>query len=117
MGFTGGVERGRVNREQISLKVATVNAKIRTAKAKARAIRYALQTRARRVAETEKAEVALKKAVAAFITRWKRKREKADAKKAAKLARMAALKARIAVKKVARKEKDAVKKAAEKAKL
>ena len=78
--LTGGVKKGRVNREQVSLKVATVNAKIRTAKAKARAIKYALQSRARREAETERAEIALKKAVAAFIAKWKRKREKADAR-------------------------------------
>ncbi len=52
-----------------ALKVATLSAKIRTATAKARAIKNALRAKARKEAEAEKAEADLEKAIAAFVAK------------------------------------------------
>ena len=69
------LKRIRTDNKNLAFNVATLKAKIRTAKAKARAVKYALQTKARRAAESKKAEIELEKAIAAFVVKWKRKRE------------------------------------------
>lgn len=75
-------------------KCAIVKAKLRTAKAKARAVEFAELEKLRKREEKVKRKEDLDKAVKAFVLKWNKKRDREEAAKEAKQARKYAIKLR-----------------------
>lgn len=91
---------------KIEAEAASADAKVRLAKARVRAVTNAIRSEARKLAEAQKAEAALNKAVAAFIANYRKKQERVIAAKAARLARQDAARARSKVGHTARKSSE-----------
>ena len=75
-------------------KTAIVKAKLRTAKAKARAVEFAEAEKLRKREEKFKRKEDLDKATKAFVKKWNKKRDREEAVKEAKQARKYAIKLR-----------------------
>ena len=75
-------------------KAAIVKAKLRTAKAKARAVEFAEAEKLRKREEKVKRKEDLDTAIKAFVLKWNNKRDREEAAKEAKRARKYAIKLR-----------------------
>ena len=75
-------------------QAAIVKAKLRTAKAKARAVEFAELEKIRKREQKVKRKEDLDKAIKAFVTKWNKKRDREEAAKEAKQARKYAIKLR-----------------------
>ena len=98
-------ERAKQAADKAAAKVADVRVKVRTAKAKARAIEVSESEKLRKRVEQVKRKEDLEKAVKVFVTRWNRNRDKEEAAKAARRAKKIALKVRLLSDKLAKSEK------------
>ena len=97
-------------------ETAIVKAKLRTAKAKARAVEFAEVEKIRKREEKFKRKEDLDNAVKAFVKKWNKKRDREEAAKEAKQARKYAIKLRSLALMLGDKEKKTVAGVAEDAK-
>ena len=110
------LEQAKQVAKRAAEKAAMVKAKLRTAKAKARALEFAEVEKLRKREEKYKRKRDLDKAIEAFVKKWNKKRDREEAAKEAKQARKYAIKLRSLALMLGDKEKETAAGVAEEAK-